>query len=169
MSGKPKYKPLSLDDSLPFGKYRGKTVLQVIDLDYAYILWMYDKAGVRFSPFELNRWIAAGMPYAQLRKRIEDQVKVANEELDKLIRAELHYDDDYMHRRLQDMANHVFNDYLGRKVLIEDSLKCRLIPVFGLYRVRVGDDELEIDFRKQSVRECIETITLAFDSSPNPK
>lgn len=35
----------TLADILKFGKYRGKTVAEVIDLDPSYILWMHDEGG----------------------------------------------------------------------------------------------------------------------------
>lgn len=35
----------TLDDVLTFGKYRGKTVAEVIGLNPGYILWLHDEAG----------------------------------------------------------------------------------------------------------------------------
>ena len=43
------YPPLTPDDRMPFGKYEGEPVWQVIQNDHEYITWLIEEADVDFQ------------------------------------------------------------------------------------------------------------------------
>lgn len=49
MFGKPKRNPLNTNSVLPFGKYKGSTVGQIINTDFTYLIWMQDNTDIEFS------------------------------------------------------------------------------------------------------------------------
>lgn len=47
------YQPLDFEDEMPFGKYKGTTVAEVIDDDPQYMVWLYgEKPGTFTSDVE---------------------------------------------------------------------------------------------------------------------
>jgi len=44
---------LKLSDTLPLGKYKGKTVLDVLEMDWEYLCWLRDNEMSEFS-FAIN-------------------------------------------------------------------------------------------------------------------
>lgn len=45
----PRYKPLRLDDNMPFGKYKGFTIREIIEMDSQYFNWLKNKTDVQFD------------------------------------------------------------------------------------------------------------------------
>jgi len=44
-----RYKPLRLGDKMPFGKYKGLTIKEIITKDYNYFKWLENQTNVKFD------------------------------------------------------------------------------------------------------------------------
>lgn len=54
------FKPLDFEDEMPFGKYKGETVADVIDDDSGYMVWLLTEGKCSFTnevEREINKYV----------------------------------------------------------------------------------------------------------------
>ena len=54
------YRPIDMDDEMPFGKYKGETVSWIIDNDPDYLGWLLENTETEFSDDVLDWCRRAG-------------------------------------------------------------------------------------------------------------
>lgn len=52
----PDYKPLSLDDNMPYGKYKGQTLREIISKDKDYMEWIIEQHSLNVTD-DVNEYI----------------------------------------------------------------------------------------------------------------